>query len=57
MVSKSIDGCSNHSAPGDFTLGISSNRLATRSDKAEVSVQIRDAQYGTIAHLDRATAF
>lgn len=40
-----------------FTMGISSNRLATRSDKAEVSVQIRDAQYGTIAHLDRATAF
>ena len=27
-----------------ITLGISSNRLATRSDKAEVSVQIRDAQ-------------
>lgn len=57
MVSKSIDGSSNLSAPGDFTVGISSNRLATRSDKAEVSVQIRDAQYDTIAHLDRATAF
>lgn len=38
-------------------MGISSNRLATRSDKAEVSVQIRDAQYGTIAHLDRASVF
>lgn len=57
MVSKSIDGCSNHSAPGDFTLGISSNQLATHSDKVEVSVQIRDAQYGTIVHLDRTTAF
>lgn len=48
MVSKSIDGSSILSAPGDFTMGISSNRLAIRSDKAEVSVQIRDAQYDTV---------
>lgn len=57
MVSKSIDESSTLSAPGDFTIGISSNQLATHSDKVEVSGQIRDAQYGTIAHLDRATAF
>lgn len=44
MVSKSIDGSSILSAPGNLTMGISSNRLATHSDKVEVSVQIRDAQ-------------
>ena len=44
MVSNSIDGSSTLSTPGDFTMGISSNQLATHSDKVEVSVQIRDAQ-------------
>lgn len=38
-------------------MGISSNWLATHSDKVEVSVQIRDAQHDTIAQLDRASHF